>query len=300
MSSETVSYLIDEDEDTVLGTSLSSQDNAESDDNSASDQVVPGSPSATPRTGLPPPPPRRRRQLPQVYSCRTAHASSVQTVPVGNPLHLPYPEQRPHQKVEYVNAPVTTAIALGNSRFNPDKTDWHYEKWEFIYEQLEHCMKLMYKPELGTHVCGYDVPCKIALALQQEWTVTSTMSVDGMPQNERETVLAVLELFEKYLVEKKVYIYKNKNLLDKIYQYLENVTLEHFVFRETLTRKHDDQLFNFKTTSTFTYPNLCQQVVKTMVNHGSLPSVTSICSKQYGDSCNPILIDSSDDEHHSD
>lgn len=212
------------------------------------------------------------------------------------PLRVSWPGEKTSQGIKFPKAPVTTAIALGNSEFQSCDSAFYREKWEFIKQQLEQCMRIMYLPEHDIHISGYDVPCKMALALKQQWTVTPTMTPDGMPQNERDTVFAVLEVVEKYILHKKAYVFQDKSALRKMYDYLRTVTHDHTLIRETLQKKRDGLFTNIEPTTLFSYPKLEKVIVKGSVKRGLIPQRKSYPSRPLGGKYDPIVISSSDDD----
>lgn len=212
-------------------------------------------------------------------------------------LYLPPCRQKAHKNIKFIKAPVTTAIAQGDRRYDGDNhMGYDLHTWLYLKEQLEQCMKIMYKPELDTHVIGYDVPCKMSLALKGQWTVTPSMSSDGMPQTERDTVLAVLEVVERYLFRKNPYLTHEKHSLKKMYTYLENVARDHFIIRQTVKKRRDQTSLSVEPTTLFYYPRLEKFIVRKTVKHGLFPRRKSHPSKPYGSEDSPIMVYSSDDE----
>ena len=106
-----------------------------------------------------------------------------------------------NQKYLFENAPITNKIAQSGDRLDA-LWDEHcgYSKAEFnrIRNILIKCMKLMYCEGLG-YIYGAEAAAEMKIFLRQRWTIKSTMTSDGMPIYERDTIFSILEMIEKHV-----------------------------------------------------------------------------------------------------
>ena len=134
--------------------------------------------------------------------------------------------EQQHYPFEYT--PVTNKIALADERI-VIKWDSECRISEKEFSRRKHilakCMKIMFSENIG-YVYGSEVTAQMKGFLRQCWTELPTMTThDKMPILERDTVIAILEMVEKNLID------NPKDDCGKLFKKLLDTCQHHFVQR---------------------------------------------------------------------
>lgn len=132
--------------------------------------------------------------------------------------------------------PVTKAIAHSPD-LSPKWTDKYANinenEFDIIKGVLQKCLRIMYCPKKG-YIYGTDVLFEMNLFLHESWTYKTTMTEDGMPIYERDTVIALLEMIEKYLSY--VAFVDRPKIAEEICRKLDKACKSHFNVRSMLQK----------------------------------------------------------------
>jgi hypothetical protein len=219
---------------------------------------------------------------------------------IGEDFDLKYPPGINVQgDVTYIDAPVTTAIALKDTTYKAS-CNITRKRWDFLLEHLNVCIKLMFNTNTKMYIHGLEVPSRMAGGLNESWTVTETMTEDGMPMYPRDTVLAILEMVEKYLVKEMDNRKMERGGPRTTQQYVNQmigqlgiVLNDHWGFRG-FTGRGNNWVFNIDPMTDMAYSRekfFAQQSTKT----GLIPVETSTPRGILSNPADIVLLDCSDE-----
>lgn len=180
--------------------------------------------------------------------------------------------------ITYEDAPVTNAIFAGHELYIPS----YYiseELWNFLLEELKKFMGLMYSETTDAFISGHRIPCIMSIYLNETWIKSTHIRKIRMPQKPTDTVKAVLQIVEKYLMK----IFKDvpntvsfqEHMIphiNNIYTCLRNHTHEYFAlprivvhkFNPKKKKRDDDPETHWKFAT-------MEEMVKRNVNKTILP-----------------------------